>query len=259
MNGVIFNIQKYSLHDGPGIRTVVFLKGCPLRCKWCCNPESQRFEPEMMYKESPEQVGYEISEETLFDLILKDRSFYRRSGGGVTLSGGEALCQPEFVKEVLRLCYDSNIHTALETTGYADWKQFEKILPYTDLFLYDIKHMDSAVHKQLTGVSNETILSNLKKLAKTDKAIVIRLPLIKKYNATEENLHTLACFMNQNGINNINIMPFHQLGKEKYRYLQREYELEQEEGLMQSESGQAFVEASKSLLESYGINVQIGG
>ena len=146
--GRIFDIQKYSIHDGPGIRTIVFLKGCALRCRWCCNPESQEFDIQTMMFEGKEKVmGYDVTVEDVMPAILQDTFYYNRSGGGVTLSGGEALLQPNFGPHLLHACKDYGINTAIETTGFACWEFIEKYLPYLDYVLMDIKHMNSAKHK----------------------------------------------------------------------------------------------------------------
>lgn len=253
MKGVIFDIQRYSIHDGPGIRTVVFLKGCPLRCIWCCNPESQNRMPESDF-------GYqEADAEEVLQEVLKDRAFYLQSGGGVTLSGGEALAQPEFTKELLQRCYDKNIHTTIETTGYADWEIFEEIIPYTNLILYDIKHMDDEAHKRLTGVSNKKIFSNLYKLSAREQEVILRIPFIPTYNDTPEHLRSLADLAKQTGFCRIHLMPFHQLGKEKYRRLGREYLLSDMPGLRSSRKGAEVLEKAKKYLESEGCQVWIGG
>lgn len=261
MEGTVFDIQHYCIHDGPGIRTVVFLKGCPLRCIWCCNPESQRFEPESELRENGEwhKIGREMTAGEVVEEVLCDRNYYRRSGGGVTVSGGEPLAQPVFTKEIVQKCYENNIHTALETTGYADWSIFEELMPYTDLFLYDLKHMDSGIHRKLTGIPNEKILFNLRKLAEAECSIVLRIPFVLEYNGTSENLGRLAEFANQTGIRKINLMPFHQLGKDKYKRLGREYKLEQMEPLQKSREGNERLEQAKRQLEDAGLHVQIGG
>lgn len=261
MKGTVFDIQHYCIHDGPGIRTVVFLKGCPLRCIWCCNPESQRFEAESELCRNGKwrQIGREMNAAEVVEEVLCDRNYYRHSGGGVTVSGGEPLAQPEFTGKIIQMCYENNIHTAIETTGYAEWSVFEKLLPYTDLFLYDLKAMDSSIHRTLTGVPNEKILVNLQKLAKAGSSIVLRIPFVPAYNGTDENLGRIAAFADQAGIREVNLMPFHQLGKDKYRRLGREYKLDNMEPLQKSREGKVRLEQAKRQLEDAGLHVLIGG
>ena len=164
--GRIFNIQRFSIHDGPGIRTIVFLKGCFMRCAWCCNPESQRYDIETLYENgSPKTVGKDVLVKDLIPEVLADVPFYRRSGGGVTLSGGEVLAQPEFARDLLRAFKNEGLHTAIETTANAPFEVIKTILPYLDLCLMDIKHMDSNKHKEYTTSGNERILENAKKIA----------------------------------------------------------------------------------------------
>ena len=147
--GRIFDIQRFSIHDGPGIRTIVFLKGCPLRCKWCCNPESQRFEIEQMTMNGKvKTVGRDVTAGEVIDEVERDRMYYKRSGGGLTLSGGETLTQPDFAVALLALAHERGINTAIESTGFADFSVIERILPHLDLYLMDIKHMDSGKHKE---------------------------------------------------------------------------------------------------------------
>ena len=147
--GRIFNIQRFSIHDGPGIRTIVFFKGCFMRCAWCCNPESQSYEIQTLVENGKEKiVGKDVTVEEILPEILADQTYYRRSGGGVTLSGGEILGQPEFARDLLRACKECGLHTAVESTANAPFEKIEMILPYLDLYLMDIKHMDSAKHKE---------------------------------------------------------------------------------------------------------------
>lgn len=261
IHGTIFNIQHYSIHDGPGIRTVVFFKGCPLRCLWCCNPESwnSHIETERSILGTAKTVGYTQTVKEVISEIEKDRIFYRKSGGGVTFSGGEVLMQPDFLYKLLQTCYDRNIHTAIETSGYASWSVIKQMLDVTDLFLYDIKHMDLNRHKELTGVSNEPILKNLAQLAKQHAKIVIRMPFLPEYNGTEDNLIQIAEFMKMHNLSEIHLMPFHQLGKDKYRKLDREYPLKDMLPLTNRTDGAQKLMQAKSLLESFGHQVLIGG
>ena len=169
--GRIFDIQKYSVHDGPGIRTIVFLKGCPLRCKWCCNPESQSKAIQTMIVAGEEKImGRDVTVEEVMEEVLKDVPHFRRSNGGLTLSGGECLLQPEFASALLQAAHAYGITTAIETTGFASFEMMEdKILPFVDTFMMDIKHMNSAKHKLFTGQSNEKILSNAKKSQRVEQ------------------------------------------------------------------------------------------
>jgi len=306
--GVITNIQVYSLHDGPGVRTIVFLKGCALRCEWCCNPECLRPDIEVEFYKSkcvrcgacleacerkainPDLelksgfkinktlcnecgdcvevcssgalsfIGEVVSIDEVLEKVKKDRYFYLTSKGGLTISGGEPLYQFEFTRELLKRAYEENIDTAIETCGYAPWKYFEEILPYLNLVLYDIKHMDPVRHKQRTGVSNKLILRNLTKLSKSDVPIVIRLPLIPQFNLGQDNIIKTAEFISslENAIE-VNLMPFHQLGKDKYYRLCREYSLKHLKALDLNAKGVGKIRVIKNVLESYGLNVTVGG
>ena len=159
--GRIFDIQRFSIHDGTGIRTIVFLKGCVLRCRWCCNPESQEYEIQtMMVQGKPKTIGEDITVGKVMEVVEKDRPYYRRSGGGLTLSGGESLCQPEFARDLLQAAKERGINTAMESMGCAPFEVIESILPYLDQYLMDIKHTNPGKHKEFTGRSNELMLEN---------------------------------------------------------------------------------------------------
>lgn len=226
--GRIFNTQRFSTHDGPGVRTIIFLKGCFLRCRWCCNPESQRYDIETMISNGKETVvGRDVTVKEVMDIIMQDLPYYRRSGGGVTLSGGEALAQPDFTEALLRACKEANIHTAIETTACADYSVIERILPYMDLFLMDIKHMDSDKHQRFTTRANHIILENAERLAKDAKELIIRVPVIPTFNDTEEEIAAIAQFTKSLGtVKELHLLPYHRLGQDKYRGLGREYTLE---------------------------------
>ena len=180
--GRIFNIQRYSLHDGSGIRTLVFLKGCFLRCRWCCNPESQRYDIETMTTNGKtETVGRDITVAEVMHQIERDRHYYRRSGGGITISGGEALAQPDFTHDLLKTAHESGIHTAMESTAIADYSVIEKILPYLDEFLLDIKHMNAAKHKDFTGRANDIALQNAGRIAQSgQRAFILDLIILAR-------------------------------------------------------------------------------
>ena len=168
--GRIFDIQRFSVHDGPGIRTIVFLKGCFLRCRWCCNPEGQEFGiQEMTMNGKKKIVGQDVTVEEVLDIVEKDRIYYNRSGGGITLSGGECLGQIDFARDLLRGAKARGINTAIESTGFADWSKIEQLIPYLDVYLMDIKHMNSEKHKAFTSQPNERILENAAKIAKNFK------------------------------------------------------------------------------------------
>lgn len=253
MNTIIFDIQRNSFVDGPGIRTTVFFKGCNLRCRWCHNPESQAFEKQMMiYKDKcigcgkckevcPNHLekcdfcgkcelycpadarkicGKEYTADEVFSEIIKDKAFYENSGGGVTFSGGECMLQIDFLSEILKKCKENGIHTAVDTAGNVPWESFEKILPFTDLFLYDIKAFSSELHKIGTGVTNTLILENLKRLSgKTD--IIIRIPIIGGYNDSEAELEQIALFLKGIKIIKAELLPYHAMGEHKYDALGR--------------------------------------
>ncbi|MBD3192587.1 MAG: glycyl-radical enzyme activating protein [Candidatus Heimdallarchaeota archaeon] len=235
--GIIFDIKKFALHDGPGIRTTVFLKGCPLRCWWCHNPESHKLEPEKVLhpltSQSPncqtsnsidntaeEIIGRKVTVKEVIAEIEKDIIFYDQSSGGVTFSGGEPLMQIDFLKELLFECQQREIKTALDTSGYASLKIIQEIVDKVDLFLYDLKIIDSGKHEYYTGVSNQQILDNLKFLSKEEKKVVIRIPIIPTITATNENIKQLGDFISSlTFIPPVELLPFHQIAEKKYQEL----------------------------------------
>lgn len=226
ISGRIFDIQKYSIHDGPGIRTIVFLKGCALRCRWCCNPESQNFDVETMMFDGKEKVmGQDVTVAEVMKIIRQDIFYYNRSGGGVTLSGGEVLLQPDFAVALLKACKDYGINTAIETTAITEWENIERFLPYLDYVLMDIKHIDSAKHKEFTNQPNERILENAKKIANSGLVdLTIRVPVIPSFNHTEEEILDIARFAyGLSGVKKLHLLPYHRLGMGKYAGLNREY------------------------------------
>lgn len=256
VTGRIFDIQKYSIHDGPGIRTIVFLKGCVLRCQWCCNPESQKYQIQtMMVQGKPKTIGRDVTVEEVMEEIKKDLPYYRRSGGGVTLSGGEALCQYDFAAALLRECKEYGLHTAIESTACAPYHVIEKLLPHLDLYLLDIKHIDSMKHKRFTGQSNELILENAKKLAESGVPLIIRVPVIPTFNHTKEEISRIAQFAKSlQGVKELHLLPYHRLGQDKYSGLYREYKLSQIEPL-----DTAYMKQLQKAVEVTGLQSQIGG
>lgn len=256
VKGRIFDIQKFSIHDGPGIRTIVFFKGCVFRCKWCCNPESQKYEIEtMMVGGKPKIIGRDVTVSEILDEVIKDLPYYRRSKGGVTLSGGEALCQPDFGEALLEGLHDNGIHTAMESTANADYSTIERYLKNLDLYLMDIKHMDSEKHKRFTTGSNELILENAKKIAKSSTELIIRVPVVPTFNDTVREIRDIAEFAaTLPGVKEMHILPYHRLGQDKYAGLNRVYEME---GLVPptTEKMQELLEA----VNKTGLKGQIGG
>lgn len=255
--GRIFDIQKYSIHDGPGIRTIVFLKGCALRCRWCCNPESQEFDIQTMMFEGKEKVmGYDVAVEDVMPIIKQDIFYYNRSGGGVTLSGGEALLQPSFAPHLLRACHDIGINTAIETTGFAKWEIIEKYLPHLDYVLMDIKHMNSDKHREFTTQPNELILENARKIAESGAVnLTVRVPVIPTFNATAEEIRDIAEFAAAlPNVKKLHLLPYHRLGQGKYEGLGRPYTLEHIEPMSNEYMGKLLAVAQKS-----GLECQIGG
>ena len=238
---VVFNIMRYCIHDGPGIRTTVFFKGCPLACKWCHNPESleqkpqQIFYPEKCIKcghcdncpaGARETIGYEISVPDLMKEIKKDILFFEQSGGGVTFSGGEPFFHAKFLLEVLVLCRKEYISSAIDTSGYCDTQAILEAAEITDYFLYDIKFMDRDKHKKYCGVPNDIILKNLEHLAKTKTKLLIRIPVIPAVNDDMAEMTSIFSFIS--GMKNIaavHLLPYHNLQTEKYKKIGRQYEL----------------------------------
>jgi pyruvate formate lyase activating enzyme len=311
--GRVFDIQGFTVNDGPGIRTEVFLKGCPLRCQWCHSPESQAFEPQLAWFETrcigtencgrclpacskgalsraekkyseiekteiqlvrvdravcddcgtcavacPSQAlsmaGTDMTVAQVVERVEKDRAYYRKSVGGLTVSGGEAMAQFPFLLALLVECRNRGLNICLDTTGHAPSDRYGQILPYVDLFLYDLKHMDSKAHKILTGVPNELILENARRLADAGAAFQMRIPVIPGRNDSEENLRATAAFCAELGraVTVVQILPYHRLGIAKYERLQRKYELE---SVMPPTDDH--MEWCKALIESYGLAVKI--
>jgi pyruvate formate lyase activating enzyme len=276
-SGRVFNIQRYSIHDGTGIRTLVFLKGCPLRCLWCSNPESQKGEPQLGYiesrcvgaetcgapcisacpieavvldnqgkpiidrqrcdacgmcaeacnKDALKIVGRQMSVDEVMAEVEKDRAFYRRSGGGVTLGGGEPLAQYRFSAELLKAAHEAYLHTAVETCGYAPWRHFETVLEHADLLQFDLKHMDPLRHRELTGQSNGLIIENLKRVltVKTSEDVIIRVPVIPGCTDSVENISETAEFVAGLGFRQLELIPYHRLGVSKYAQYGMSYPL----------------------------------
>ena len=254
--GRIFNIQRFSVHDGPGIRTIVFLKGCAFRCRWCCNPESQSFEIQTMNVDGKVKTeGQDITVREVMDVVQKDRPYYNRSGGGLTLSGGESLLQPEFAVALLRTAKNSGINTAIESTGFASFDVIERFLPHLDLYLMDIKHINSRKHREFTGRPNELVLENAKKIAKYAKKLIIRVPVIPTFNDTKEEILDISNFASSlENVNEIHLLPYHRLGADKYKWLGREYLM----GDILPPSSDKMNEL-KAVAESTGLKCQIGG
>ena len=224
--GRIFDIQRYSIHDGTGIRTIVFLKGCVLRCRWCCNPESQEFEIQtMMVQGKPKTIGRDVTVAEVMETVLRDTPYYRRSGGGLTLSGGESLCQPEFARDLFRAAKENGINTAMESMACASYDKIEMVLPYLDNYLMDIKHMNPEKHREFTGKSNELMLENAKKVAQSGQTrLVIRVPVIPGFNDKPDEIKAIAQFADKlPGVTKIHLLPYHRLGEDKYTGLGREY------------------------------------
>jgi len=297
---MIFDVRRFSVHDGPGIRTAVFLKGCPLSCWWCHNPESQRFASELMLRENrcircgncltacPEDAIQRVAEDYFTDMALcnqceacvpvcpaeareivgkrmaveqlmaeinRDIPFFDESGGGVTFTGGEPLMQPRFLLDALQACKGIELHTALDTCGYADWSILDPVSDYTDLFLYDIKLIDQQAHQKYCGVSNELILSNLRNLSQKGSVIYLRVPIIPGITDTSENLDQIADLARSlPGIQRVDILPYHQAALGKYARLNLSYRL----GEVIPPSGDRMTDIQDQL-QQYGLQVKIGG
>jgi pyruvate formate lyase activating enzyme len=295
----IFNLQKYSIHDGPGIRTTVFLKGCPLSCQWCHNPESIDVSKEILFRdkkciacgeciehcpekalsfggkgilresskctlcgictelcptEALQMAGLEQTVEQVMCEIAKDKIFYEESGGGVTFSGGEPLLQISALEKLLKDSKSIGLHTTVDTSGYAPWSSFERIYDHVDLFLFDLKHMDDLQHQFYTGVSNALILENLKRLVERGAKLWIRIPIIPSVNDDDTHIEALGKFLSSLNIQNVFILPYHEIAAIKYERLGRPYLLK---GV--KPPSQNSMEGIQSKLENYGLTVKIGG
>lgn len=226
--GRIFDIQRYSIHDGPGIRTIIFFKGCFLRCRWCCNPESQEYAIQTMTQGGKvKTVGRDVTVRELMDEATRDIIYFNRSGGGITLSGGECLAQPDFCEAVLRATHEAGINTAIETTAFAKRAVLERIVPHVDYVLMDIKHMNPTKHRLFTGQTNEVILDNARWMAKNSKSLTIRTPVVPGFNDTREDIAAIARFASSLGgaTKGLHLLPYHRLGQDKYTGLGRDYTL----------------------------------
>lgn len=303
IKGLVYSIQRYSIHDGPGIRTLIFFKGCQLKCPWCSNPESQYSCKEISFSMSkcrhcgkcalvcpvgaidlqaqhridrskcdrcglcvrycPNDAytifGKWMTVDELASEAEKDQPFYRTSGGGITVSGGEPTLQYEFVKEFLKECKARGMHTAIESHAYAEWQVFEGLAPYLDLFQIDVKHMDAGIHEKVTGVPNDKILKNIMSLAvDAGKKVAIRIPLIPGFNDTGENMKAAAEFAQQvnssGNLTMVHILPYHGMGQSKYEALDREYSMT---GTRPPDADS--VNKFLNILKSYDLPAQQGG
>lgn len=309
IKGNVFNVQRFTIHDGPGMRTELFLKGCPLRCEWCSNPEGmKRYTQPGVYKSKcisrkkcglcekacPEEGalifyrgkltsidrekctncmachdacpsdaikkwGGEMSVEECMKIIRRDKGYYERSGGGVTVSGGEPLLQSDFVAALFRQCREEGYHTCLESTFYADWSEIEKVLPLSDLLISDIKHMNSETHKKYTGVPNEKILENLKRLTEEGHELILRIPVIPGVNDDMENIEATADFILdelKGRVRALQLLSYMRLGQEKYLSLGMPYKMEGVK--FNRRSFQKKVEGLAEYFNSRGIHCLVG-
>lgn len=227
--GIIFNVQHFSIHDGPGIRTTVFLKGCPLRCPWCSNPESQRKLPEKMQDANTGQLitmGRERSVDEIITEVMKDIDFYEESGGGLTLSGGEIFAQFEFAKNILKRAKQEGIHTAIETTAFVEHEKFKDLIQYVDFIYTDLKHYNTIRHRKVTGVNNNLIIKNIQYAFEHQKTIVLRIPVIPDFNNSLEDAEQFALLFKEMHVTDVQLLPFHQYGENKYKLLNRKYAME---------------------------------
>ena len=298
LTGIVFNIQRYSIDDGPGVRTTVFFKGCPLTCLWCSNPESQNPVPEVTWRYTsckhcgtcasvcPEKAvtldgdeviidrntctlcetcvdacipealsisGKRMTVEEVFSIVKRDLDYYEASSGGVTASGGEILGQSDFVAALFKRCREEGIGTCADTSGFGSSEALKKILEYSDLVLYDLKHMDPVEHMRSCGQSNELILRNLEVAIKSEAQVIIRVPLIPEFNTSDEALSSIAQAVRDiTGDVEVNIMPYHRYGANKYRMIGKKYSLDELRELLHQEKTRA-----KEIFESFGLKCEV--
>jgi pyruvate formate lyase activating enzyme len=266
MKGIIFSVKRYAIHDGPGIRVTFFMKGCPLSCWWCHNPEGISPEPEEFIqtnrvgdKEFSRRsvVGKPYDVKDLLSILAKERVFFEKSGGGVTFSGGEPLMQSQFLLEALIACKEAGYHTAVDTSGHYPSERLFEIMPYTDLFLYDMKHSDPSLHEKYTGVSNGLIMNNLKIIIENRKEVMLRIPVVPEINDGVDHLAGFIDIINsfrKENVKMINLLPYHRIGSSKYLKFKRPNRME---GYKQPTETR--MNDIKKLFETTGIRVRIGG
>lgn len=262
---VIFDIKRFALHDGPGIRTTVFLKGCPIRCLWCHNPESHSPEIEeytvKRIVDGKEIImnrvyGKKASVEEVLEEVLNDKVFYDESGGGVTFSGGEPLMQHEDLIELLKALGTLGIHRTVDTAGVSSPKIIEMVAEHTDLFLYDLKIMDPYMHKKYIGVDNLQILKNADLLLEKGSKVIFRIPLIPGVNDSDEELNSFLEFLSarKGKFSEVHLLPYHKIGSQKYNRMAMKYLLEELQ-----EPSESYIEELKEIIEASGATVSIGG
>lgn len=265
MKGIVFDIKRFAVHDGPGIRTTVFMKGCPLSCWWCHNPESIAPDPVCVTKSvklngkiysEEEWVGSRMSVEELMHELRKEQVFMQESGGGVTFSGGEPLLQHPFLLEILKACRAEGMHTTVDTTVFSNWNILSEIVPFTDLFLIDLKLMNDTLHQHYTGVPNALIHENIRRLSKSGSKLRIRIPMIPGISATKENIRESIVFLNslEQKPNGVDLLSFHQTASHKYKRFGLENRME-ETKKMEREELDGFV---RQFAEA-GFEVTVGG
>lgn len=264
MEGTIFDIKHFAVHDGPGIRQTIFFKGCPLKCWWCHNPESQCKDIERFTKvnkldgkefKKEVKVGYKITADELFKIIEGDRVFFEESNGGVTFSGGEPLMQADFLFEITKICKENNIHTCIDTTGFASEKKLQRLTEVADCFLYDIKLIDNYLHYNYTDTPVFEIISNLNWLDQNNKNVILRFPVIPEITNTERNLLEIKSFIKSlKNINRIDLLPYHNISNGKYNRFNKENKMKNVSPLSDNEMLQLKLE-----FESIGFKVRIGG
>jgi pyruvate formate lyase activating enzyme len=266
MKGLIFSVKRYSIHDGPGIRVTFYMKGCPLSCMWCHNPEGMSPLPGKVIQNNKvgekefrniEEVGIWYSVENILEILDKEKIFFNQSDGGVTFSGGEPMMQFEFLRDAMKVCKVNGYHTALDTSGFSTYENFKSIIPYTDLFLFDIKHLDESKHIEFTGVSNTGILDNYRFLLESRKDIMVRIPVIPGFNDDPDHMEKLKQFISDtktNSLRKISLLPFHKTGSSKYKRFDIPYRM-----INVEPPDKEKMQKLKEFFSETGIKVKIGG